>query len=1036
MRAAAALLSSSRSLESLAAVVRAAVPFDDLGAIDRATHDALGLGGVGELDGWKRAELAAAMGCVRVLVLQLGTDESIREALQRLARRFTSRAPHVLWLVAAIDRSGANAGIVAWSFETQAARVASFLWEPDRVFDSDAETLCALAAIRADEDELFHARCIEVLGRDALTRRFYRALEAQVSGLAGTLSARVGTEAAREVALLYASRLLFLRFLEAKGWLDGDRGFIATRFDTCMARGGEFHRRVLLPLFFGTLNTPPAKRAGAASAFGRIPFLNGGLFARTPLERRVGLFRFPDDRLGLLLDELFQRFRFVAREDSATWSEASVDPEMLGRAFESLMAAGERRMSGVYYTPHDLVSRVGEQALSTVLQSPTLHAVRDLRVLDPACGSGAFLVYVLERLADVRRKLGECGSTSGIRRDVLARSIFGVDRNPTAVWLCELRLWLSVVIESEEQDPQRVSPLPNLDRNIRVGDAIAGAAFAQDARAIAGSARMTELRRRYIRATGTRKQSLARALDREERGRVLTLTDREIDATRYARAERLAVQRARDLFGFRSPPSPEARRELKHLRERLRALRSERRRIVDGGALPFSFGAVFADAQAAGGFDVIVGNPPWVRLHRIPAALRLQLKQRYEVYRFAPWAAGAAGAHASSGFASQIDLAALFAERSVALLRGGGALALLLPVKLWRSLAGGGLRQFLTRRTRVIRLEDLSESKHAFDAAVYPSLLVARAGESTDREVTLAVHDRAARREWTVAPVNLAYDESPGAPWMMLTPEARDAFDRVRDAGTPLSGSPFGAPRLGVKSGCNAAFVVRIADTTRELATVVDADGERGTVELRLLRPALRGDAVAPWGIAGGGGDWILWTHDVRGAPLARLPERARAWLQRRYGDLSARSDAGHARRWWSLFRVDAADSRATRVVWADFGRRPRALVLPAGDPAVPLNTCYVVRCADECDAWALAALLNSRLASAWLNAVAEPARGGYRRYLGWTVGLLPLPTDWTRARRILAAARRADDDRLLDAALAAYRLQHSDVAALLEWRR
>jgi hypothetical protein len=158
--------------------------------------------------------------------------------------------------------------------------------------------------------------------------------------------------------------------------------------------------------------------------------------------------------------------------------------------------------------------------------------------------------------------------------------------------------------------------------------------------------------------------------------------------------------------------------------------------------------------------------------------------------------------------------------------------------------------------------------------------------------------------------------------------------------------------------------------------------------------------------------------------------------LQRRYGDLSARSDAGHARRWWSLFRVDAADSRATRVVWADFGRRPRALVLPAGDPAVPLNTCYVVRCADECDAWALAALLNSRLASAWLNAVAEPARGGYRRYLGWTVGLLPLPTDWTRARRILAAARRADDDRLLDAALAAYRLHHSDVAALLEWRR
>jgi SAM-dependent methyltransferase len=707
---------------------------------------------------------------------------------------------------------------------------------------------------------------------------------------------------------------------------------------------------------------------------------------------------------------------------------------MLGRAFESLMASTQRRAAGVYYTPHALVSRVAEHALSAALVAPTLRDVRDLRVLDPACGSGAFLVFVLERLAALRRELGELGPIADIRRNVLARSVFGVDLNPTAVWLCELRLWLSVVIESDERDPWRVPPLPNLDRNIRTGDALAGAAFSREPGAVVGSARVVELRRQYMRATGARKQSLARMLDREERRRVLAQADREIRSTQHARAELLAVQRARDLFGQRTPASGESKRELKRLKELLRSSKKERLRVADGGALPFSFGAFFADAQARGGFDVVLGNPPWVRLHRIPAPLRVRFKESYEVYRSARWQAGAASAGVAPGFASQVDLAALFVERSVALLRDGGVVSLLLPVKLWRSLAGGGLRQFVARRTNVVRLDDLSQSAHAFDAAVYPSLLVARVGDPRSNRLTLAVHDRATQREWPLSPLDLPFDDTPGSPWILLPPDARGSFDRIRAAGIPLSASSFGAPRLGVKSGCNAAFVVRVKDVARELASIVDADGEEGSVELALLRPALRGDAVVPWDRSPCE-EFILWTHDARGAPLARLPERTRAWLRRRYGELAGRSDAARSRRWWSLFRVDAADATTSRVVWADFGRRPRALVLPPGDPTVPLNTCYVLRCPDDHDAHALAALLNSRLAAAWLNALAEPARGGYRRYLGWTVGQLPLPRDWSGARAILESAPRDSDERLLECVLSAYRLTHADVAALLEWR-
>ena len=130
------------------------------------------------------------------------------------------------------------------------------------------------------------------------------------------------------------------------------------------------------------------------------------------------------------------------------------------------------------------------------------------------------------------------------------------------------------------------------------------------------------------------------------------------------------------------------------------------------------------------------------------------------------------------------------------------------------------------------------------------------------------------------------------------------------------------------------------------------------------------------------------------------------------------------------------------RVVWGDVGREPRALVLDAGDPRVPLNTCYVVRCRDITDARALATLLNSPLARAWLDTIAEPARGGYHRYLGWTTSILPLPSDWRRARAILAPlAERAvqhacapGDAELLDATLAAYELHLDDVAPLVAW--
>jgi hypothetical protein len=171
------------------------------------------------------------------------------------------------------------------------------------------------------------------------------------------------------------------------------------------------------------------------------------------------------------------------------------------------------------------------------------------------------------------------------------------------------------------------------------------------------------------------------------------------------------------------------------------------------------------------------------------------------------------------------------------------------------------------------------------------------------------------------------------------------------------------------------------------------------------------------------------------------LPPLAAKWLARWRRRLAARSDARAGKPWWTLFRTPAASAARARVVWADMGRAPRALLLPAGDRTVPLNSCYVVPCDDHDDALALTALLNSSLAAAWLHVLAEPARGGYHRYLGWTVALLPLPRDWPCARQLLAplAQRALDGDvpdacELLETATRAYRLRARDVAPLIAW--
>ena len=994
--------------------------------------------------------VARGPGALRMLLVVAPPGESLRASLGRVAAALASRTSHVLWLVAAVSRAGDELAIATWPAGDSSPRLASLVVRTDAVVASDAETLASLWSAAGDDDLLVHTRWCELLGREGLCRRFYRTLEQRVSALADSLPG-VPRDDRTELALLLVSRLLFLSFLQAKGWLDGDHGFLSRRFDDCMAAGGRFHERVLLPLFFGTLNTPMRRRAAAARAFGAVPFLNGGLFARTALERRHSRARFPDAPVGALFTDLLDAYRFSARESTAHFSTAAVDPEMLGRAFEQLMSSRDRRVTGAFYTPQSLVAHVTDDALLAVLHSRGCAeehvraalsgaplnstaaarlrlALDGLTVLDPACGSGAFLVYLLERIAALHIAAGDARDVASIRRAVLASTIHGVDINPTAVWLCELRLWLSVVIESDERHMGRVPPLPNLDCNIRVGDALSGDAFNEPPALVGPSSRMLRLRERYVRAAGVKKTPLRQALGREERTRALAELDRRLNTITTARREALLARRSPDLFGAPARERRGASAIDRDVRARAAALRRERCRIADGGALPFSFTSPLGHVHTSGGFALIVGNPPWVRSSNIAAVGRLALRERFAVLRDPGWVPQPYDVRARRSFGMQVDLAAVFVERSLALAAPNAVISLLLPSKLWRSLAGGSVRRLLARH-RLLALEDWTDAPSLFDAAVYPSVLSVQRAAPAGR-LRAAVKSPVALH-WLAAPASLHLARGePASPWLLVPPDVRAAHAILAGAGTPLAELGIGQVTLGVKCGLNEAFVSDLRGDGRR-----DAVGDSG-----LWRPLLRGDTVRAWHPALTA-ERILWTHGENGRPLATLPADVARRLARWRHALAARSDARHAP-WWSLFRTDGARSTIARVVWGDFGRVPRAAYLAPGNRAVPLNSCYVLPCADPLDALAMTTLLNSPPVAAWLNVIAEPARGAWKRYLAWTVSLLPLPRDWPRARIALAhVAERAllgdlpSDDELTRLACAAYGVTVLDVEPLLQWQ-
>ena len=813
----------------------------------------------------------------------------------------------------------------------------------------------------ADRARLFD----RALDRETLTRQFFERFRGAVRDVNAALRAqfpREPSDAASAEALLILSRLLFLYFVQQKGWLNGERRFLIDRLDAALQSGHPFYRSVLAPLFFGCLNTPIHDRHLPPRLLGNIPYLNGGLFEPSAFERRHADIDLPNELMQHVIESVFERFAFCI--DEGDWSGMHVDPEMLGKVFESLMAEDERASSGSFYTPRSIVDVLVERAIKAWCgrdEGPKLlQRLQTITILDPACGSGAFLLSALQT---IEKMITTITGNPVDRQAIVERSLFGVDLKPEAVRLCELRLWLAIV-SRRDASIESIPPLPNLDRNILQGNSLLSPIdFLGDGRGdvyrewVTAIRAQSDLIARYRSAAEKERPALARLIRSNDQRLAAELLSKSIEIDDRELQELAAPQK--DLFGRVRPLNLARCREL---HARLIESRRLLQRAEDGELDFFSYDIHFAHVMARGGFDIVAGNPPWVRNQRIDARAKRMYGDRYRLFR--------ASAGRNAAF-HQPDLSIVFFERALSLAAPAGVIALLMPAKVMNAAYAAPLRR-AAESLSIIALDDWTENaRQLFDADTFPlGITISKRRPQRSVEVT------ANGETYSIPQQALSVA---GSEWSLLPADIFDIVARIHREHPPLHESLHRRPVMGVKSGDNGAFFVEVKAIRGDCLETTD--GLR--IPLQFAARCVRGRDLTNGRVTGA--SWMLWPPH---GGWDRIPR----WLERFANARGVSPDD------LELDYVRAEHLRI-KVVWKDVARGISAAVLREHEvvgghrvPLVPNQTLYALEAASVDEARAIASILSSTIVNALAVITAERAKDYHYRYFGRTIARIPLP--------------------------------------------
>ena len=657
-------------------------------------------------------------------------------------------------------------------------------------------------------------------------------------------------------------------------WGTGLKNFLRKLFERKDNYGENFFNDVLKPLFYQAL----AQDRGRDAIYPRLnncrmPFLNGGLFEpmrgysweTTDILLPDELFSNEDkegEDVGTGILDVFDRYNFTVNESDPLEKEVAVDPEMLGKVFENLLDIKDRKSKGSYYTPREIVHYMCQECLINYLETETkgeiprddienllLHGesiiqndfvtlekqrekeekgykysgeyklklpesirknarkiddlLKDVKVCDPAVGSGAFPLGMINEIVGARRVLQvylrDRLTIYDLKYHAIANSIHGVDLDPGAVDIARLRLWLSLVVE--EENPR---PLPNLEHRIMQGNSLISEyegipLFNRELLSEFNKEKFVQLG--FIFGSGIKKKmeelerSIKMYVGTSQRSVKESLGDR-IDELRWELIEETLKEQNK----------LEKVDEIRELREKS---------IRPFFIWELEFSEVF---MKKGGFDIVIGNPPYVQLQKNHG----ELAKMYEDTGF-------------KTFTRTGDIYTLFYEKGNEILHSNGHLAYITSNKWMRAGYGEKLRKYLSEKTTPLVLVDLGPN--IFETAtVDTNILIFRKGFS-DKKCRSCILKENFKKSGLylheyVKLNNILLDKFTSDSWLILSPIERSIKEKIEKYGTPLKDWNIKIYR-GILTGCNEAFIID-GEKKDELIKQDPKSAE-------IIRPILRG---------------------------------------------------------------------------------------------------------------------------------------------------------------------------------------------------
>ena len=509
-------------------------------------------------------------------------------------------------------------------------------------------------------------------------------------------------------------RIVFLYFLQSKGWLAGNLHYMHDLFyDASDEVKGDFLDKVLEPMFFGLLNTKPEDRSSAPLVNGvgvkyipnadEIPYLNGGLFQQEKIDEVESVF--PAGMFQSLFD-FFDSYNFTIDENDPNDAEVGVDPEMLGKIFENLLE--DNKDKGAFYTPKEIVRYMCQESLTAYLQTGIDDAevkehianfvktndveelggasselamsidqkLIDVKICDPAIGSGAFPMGLLRELYACRKSIEifEEDNAADIKRHIIQNNIYGVDIEKGAVDIARLRFWLALIID--EKEPM---PLPNLDFKIMQGNSLLESYKGVD--------------------LDVTSKKLKTGKDTKKTRGVLSLSFEEADV------QKTIQDLVKSYFSITDHTLRAQRRQQidKYVKDYIKVCAEGNHEVqdaVDELEIPndqfFLWHTYFADVFEQGGFDIVIGNPPY----------GVSIKDDYRKAVVASW-----------GNVPDYEIYYYFIVLSAPLLKEKGIMSYIIPNTFLFNTFAKHFREMLVEKWNVLEILDCTKFP-IFESAV------------------------------------------------------------------------------------------------------------------------------------------------------------------------------------------------------------------------------------------------------------------------------------------------------------------------------